>query len=63
MYIDGTSKLEKELDILAILRDFRNLKCYLNDKMKDPKIKYTIQNSQKHFIIIDSSDQNEKVQD
>ena len=63
MYDQGSSKLEKELDIVNILANLRNFATYLKYQMKEnEQIKSLIDNSGTNLLILDSSDENYQLQ-
>ena len=51
----GEAQLEKEMDMVKIIRSLRNLKVFIKDRVMDEKTKLDIYHSAKNIINIDSS--------
>ena len=56
LYNLGSERIEKNLNLVKIIEDLRNLKDIVNLTIATSKIKYKAFNSKSHYINLDSED-------
>jgi len=52
-------RIEKQLDIVKILNNLKNLKLLMKDKLKDEKNMFLIENDAKKLISLDTTSEDE----
>ena len=55
LYEDGQGRLEKEFDIVRIIRNIRNMKIFLKTTIMNKQTQVMLQNQKSNIIDIDSS--------
>ena len=60
LYDRGEESLEKEMDIIRIIKDLRNLKIFIKSKLLDEDTSNMIKLSGLNIIPIDSSSEEEE---
>ncbi len=56
LYKEGSSRIEKELDLVKIIKDLRTLKIIVKNLFLDPEFKLEIDNYKKNIIDLDEED-------
>ena len=62
LYDRGTAQIEKELDMVKLLRTVRNIKIFLKQEVLTPEMKLKIKHSTTNVIDIDTSQDEESDQ-
>ena len=56
MYSEGEDKLEKEFDIIKIVKDLRNLNILFKKEIQKDDTQFMIENSRRNLLMLDTSD-------
>jgi len=55
---EGRKRIEKELDIVKIMKSLRDIKLLMKNSLMTPEIKYQVAHSEKNFIDIELDGEN-----
>ena len=57
MIHDGKKRIEKELDILKIMKSIRNVKILMKNSLLSPDVKFQIAHADKNLIDLEASEE------
>lgn len=63
MYETGQERLEKELNIVKILRSLRFIKILMKNSLMSPQVKFEIKHSGKNLIVLDETQESDSDDD
>ena len=56
LYTEGSDRIEKEFDIVKIVKSIRNIKVFLKNRLMDSKVRFEVRHSHKNVIEVYTSD-------